>query len=86
MSAKIAWEFLAGGFKGAYRTSSLLIIVIFFLFAGIVQLPINSGLAWNGFAGLFIKGLIVLLVVEFGLPVDQISHAHLCDEKKTIEE
>jgi hypothetical protein len=73
------------GFLRAYSTSSLLIVVVFLLFAGVVQLPIYSRFARNGFAGLFIERLIVLFVVELGLAVDQISHAHLCGVRKMVE-
>jgi hypothetical protein len=72
--------------QGTYRASSLLIIVIFLLFARVVQLPIDTRFARNRFAGVLVEGLIILFVVNVGLPLDQISHcaAHLVMEGRWL--
>lgn len=62
----------------AYPLSLLLIVVIVFFFAGVLDAPFPR-LAARSLASVFIEGFIILVVVEFSLVVEQVLDvaAHL---------
>jgi hypothetical protein len=55
----------------AYSSGFLLILVVFLLFAGIVD---DLAVAIVALAGVVVKRLLILLFVQLGLPIDQVAH------------
>ena len=71
-----AQESCDGGL-GAYLAGGLFVVIVIFLLAGVIHVAILSFLSRGDLAGLFVKRLVVLLVVELGFALDQILHTHL---------
>lgn len=60
-----------GAEAAAHLSSFLLVVVVFFLLAGVLDAAIPFALA--RFAGLAIKRLIILVIVQLGLAVDHVT-------------
>jgi hypothetical protein len=71
--------------RGAYRTRCLFVVIVIFLLTRIINVTILSPSSAKRFSGFFIKRLVDFFVVELGLAVDQIAHAHFCDGSEERE-
>lgn len=71
------------GRAGAYLASLFFIVIIFFLLTRIINVAIPC-LPPGRLARLLIERLVILLVVELGLALDQILHAHLCGRSEAF--
>lgn len=66
-----------------YLAQSLLVVVVFFLLAGVLQLSSSVGAALTGLPGLIIKLLLLLFTAYVGDDIHEIGHGAEVANKKS---